>query len=417
MAIFRSLFCFIYSQRGFLLIILLPTNLRSSFFMHILEIPSFFPPYGGEFCLEQSKALQQLGHEVRILSHVQLGITKGWKDYLFLPYTLDVETMDGVEVWRDFQRGIPKAVRPNVDRWLKGVLKLSEEYFRQYGCPDVIHAHCVKWAGRAAMLIAQHHRIPYVITEHLPSMIYEEEFRRASLGQWEIPLLREALEKADRVVVVSEELVDDLAPYFGKRYSHQVVSNMIDTRFFHYTKRQPSDTFRFCAIGNFIPRKGYDILAEAFRRLKSQGVNASLTLVGPDTDSASCRRLYANIPDVRFVGTTDKVGVRDILYSADALVLPTRSESQGLVLLEAMSTGIPVITTDVVPQSVRQHDGCVTVPTEDAVSLSHAMVRLISEYFSSEHISSAISECYSSHIIGNQLQQLFFSLLERQVKQ
>ena len=96
MAIFRSLFCFIYSQRGFLLIILLPTNLRSSFFMHILEIPSFFPPYGGEFCLEQSKALQQLGHEVRILSHVQLGITKGWKDYLFLPYTLDVETMDGV---------------------------------------------------------------------------------------------------------------------------------------------------------------------------------------------------------------------------------------------------------------------------------------------------------------------------------
>ena len=121
MAIFRSLFCSIYFQRGFLLIILLPTNLRSSFFMHILEIPSFFPPYGGEFCLEQSKALQQLGHEVRILSRVQLGITKGWKDYLFLPYTMGVETMDGVEVWRDFQRGIPKVVRPNVDRWLKGV--------------------------------------------------------------------------------------------------------------------------------------------------------------------------------------------------------------------------------------------------------------------------------------------------------
>ena len=83
--------------------------------MHILEIPSFFPPYGGEFCLEQSKALQQLGHEVRILSRVQLGITKGWKGYLFLPYTMGVETMDGVEVWRDFQRGIPKVVRPNVD--------------------------------------------------------------------------------------------------------------------------------------------------------------------------------------------------------------------------------------------------------------------------------------------------------------
>ena len=42
--------------------------------MHILEIPSFFTPYGGEFCLEQAKALKALGHEVRILSNVQLGI-------------------------------------------------------------------------------------------------------------------------------------------------------------------------------------------------------------------------------------------------------------------------------------------------------------------------------------------------------
>ena len=84
---------------------------------------------------------------------------------------------------------------------------MSEEYFRQYGCPDVIHAHCVKWAGRAAMLIAQHHRIPYVITEHLPFMIYEEEFRRASLGQWEIPLLREALEKIKNSVKEAQDPV------------------------------------------------------------------------------------------------------------------------------------------------------------------------------------------------------------------
>ena len=40
--------------------------------MHILEIPSFFTPYGGEFCLDQAKALKAVGHEVRILSNVQL---------------------------------------------------------------------------------------------------------------------------------------------------------------------------------------------------------------------------------------------------------------------------------------------------------------------------------------------------------
>jgi hypothetical protein len=45
--------------------------------MHILEIPSFFTPYGGEFCLDQAKALKAVGHEVRILSNVQLGFSIG----------------------------------------------------------------------------------------------------------------------------------------------------------------------------------------------------------------------------------------------------------------------------------------------------------------------------------------------------
>ena len=54
--------------------------------MHILEIPSFFTPYGGEFCLDQAKALKTQGHEVRILSNVQLGVTIGLKGFLSLPF-------------------------------------------------------------------------------------------------------------------------------------------------------------------------------------------------------------------------------------------------------------------------------------------------------------------------------------------
>ena len=66
--------------------------------MHILEIPSFFPPYGGLFCLDQAKALKALGHEVRILSNVQLGISVGLKDYLSLPYCQYEHELDGVNV-------------------------------------------------------------------------------------------------------------------------------------------------------------------------------------------------------------------------------------------------------------------------------------------------------------------------------
>ena len=131
--------------------------------MHILEIPSFFPPYGGLFCLDQAKALLLQGHEVRILSNVQMGLTIGLKDYLCLPYKRFEHTVDGVTVIQSYQRGLPKVVRYNVERWVAIVRSMFRDYVEKYGRPDIMHAHCAKWAGYAAMLISDEYQIPYVM--------------------------------------------------------------------------------------------------------------------------------------------------------------------------------------------------------------------------------------------------------------
>ena len=130
--------------------------------MHILEIPSFFPPYGGLFCLDQAKALASLGHEVRILSNVQVGATVGWHDYLTLPFSRYEHQMDGIMVYQSYQRGIPKSVRYNVKRWVAIVHSMFGDYIKRYGRPDILHAHCAKWAGYAAMQIGKEYGIPYV---------------------------------------------------------------------------------------------------------------------------------------------------------------------------------------------------------------------------------------------------------------
>ena len=117
--------------------------------MHILEIPSFFTPYGGEFCLEQAKALKALGHEVRILSNVQLGVTIKGKDYWVLPFSRFSHQRDGITVYQSFQRGLPKLVHYNVTRWVSIVESMFREYIQTYGKPDILHAHCAKWAGYA----------------------------------------------------------------------------------------------------------------------------------------------------------------------------------------------------------------------------------------------------------------------------
>ena len=96
--------------------------------MHILEIPSFFTPYGGEFCLEQAKALKALGHEVRILSNVQLGITIGGKDFLVLPSCRFEHERDGITIYQSYQRGLPRMVHHNV-------MELSA-WFATHGTPQ-----------------------------------------------------------------------------------------------------------------------------------------------------------------------------------------------------------------------------------------------------------------------------------------
>ena len=380
--------------------------------MHILEIPSFFTPYGGEFCLDQARALKAMGHEVRILSNVQLGVTIGAKDYLCLPYGRYEHQREGITVCQSFQRGVPMMVRWNVRRWVRIVCEMFDDYVAQYGLPDVLHAHCSKWAGYAAMLVSRKYHLPYVITEHLSKLVFEKEFGPAPCDTWQIPLLKECYRKAKMVIPVSEELVDNISCYFGKDYRWQAMSNTIDTDFFRYQQRSPREgrAFRFCCLANFWPLKGYDVLIPAFQQLRQEGIDAELHIAGRGTDSAAFKGLLSE--GITTHGLLDKEGVKALLYQCDALVLASRSEVQPLVLLEAMSTGIPVIATDCIPQSLRIEGGCTIVPVDETGVLAEAMKSTVQQYdFDGKAVSEKVRMMASPEVIGRQLAGLFTDIL------
>lgn len=383
-----------------------------SLVMHILEIPSFFTPYGGEFCLDQAKALKAVGHEVRILSNVQLGATIGLRDYLSLPYRRFEHVRDGITVCQSFQRGVPMVIRWNVKRWVQIVCSMFDNYVGQYGVPDILHAHCSKWAGYAAMQISRKYHLPYVITEHLSRLVFEKEFGPAPSDAWQIPLLKEAYENADLVIPVSEELVDNIACYFGKDYRWQAVSNTIDVDFFHYQSRQPLQgrMFRFCCLANNWPMKGYDILIPAFRQLRESGQNVELHIAGRGTDSAEFRSMMSD--GMVTHGLISRNDVRELLYQSDALVLASRSEVQPLSLLEAMSTGIPVIATECVPQSLRIEGGSTIVPIDDVEAMKKAMSDVVGRpTVDGRWLSQEVLRIASPEVVGRKLEKLFSGLV------
>ena len=378
--------------------------------MHILEIPSFFTPYGGEFCLEQAKALKAMGHEVRILSNVQLSLRVSGCRFFTYPYSRHWEVTDGVDVYRSYQHAMPKSVRYNMKRWVKIVGSMFDDYVQRYGKPDVLHAHCVKWAGYAAMQISRDYGIPYVITEHLPYQIYVQEFGEPPCDKWQIPLLKQALKEAVQVITVSRELVDELSVYFGNDYRSTFISNTVDVDFFQYRERRPLQgrPFRFCCLGIFDDRKGYDVLLAAFEQLVAQNQDVELHIAGRGTDSAQFKALYNHLnckSSVYALGELDKTRVRDLLYDCDALVLATRGETQGLVLLEALSTGVPVISTEAIPESVRLDEASWFVPIDDVDALAEMMRRCSRQemVYDGRKASQLVRELASPQVIGQKI--------------
>lgn len=348
-----------------------------------------------------------MGHEVRIVSNVQLGITVELHDYFMLSYRRYEHEMDGITVYQSYQRGLPKVIRYNVKRWVAIVRSMFAQYVEKYGRPDIIHAHCAKWAGYAAMLISREYGIPYVITEHLSKTIFDDEFRLVGNTPWQIPLLTEAYQHAAKVLSVSDELPERLSVYFGKDYQWETVSNIVDTLFYQYRQREPLQgrAFRFCCLANYIPLKGYDVLFSAFRKLRKEELNVELHIAGRGTDTASCRN---QLTDGMFThGLMDRQAVRQLLYVSDALVLASRSEAQPLVLLEAMSTGIPVVSTEVIPQNLRLEGGCFIVPVDNADALADAMKHVAETPIDGQQISQQVAQLASARVVGERLEKVF----------
>ena len=382
--------------------------------MHILEIPSFFTPYGGEFCLEQAKALKALGHEVRILSNVQLGATICLRDFALLPFFRFEHERDGITIYQSYQRGWPRMIHRNVMQWVDIVCSIFAEYEAKYGKPDILHAHCAKWAGYAAKKISQQYDIPYVITEHLPKEIFELELGEAPTSAWQALLLKEAYNQSEMVITVSEELVDDLACYFGKDYRHVTIPNVVDSGFYAFSLRKPikERAFSFCCPAIFNHRKGYDILFEALAKLVEVEPHVVLHIAGRGTDGKACRQMmkrYGVQDNVICHGQIDANEMRALYYQSDALVLATRGESQGLVIAEAMSTGIPAISTEGIPASMRLDCGYNYVPIGDAEALAGEMMKAVKNPITESKgkvLSQMIAALFSPEVIGAKIAEV-----------
>ena len=144
-------------------------------------------------------------------------------------------------------------------------------------------------------------------------------------------------------------------------------------------RRADGGPLRVLSVGRLVRGKGHAVLLDALARLRDDGVETLTTLVGDGPERGPLERLAAELRlDVRFAGAVGQDEVRAFYEDAELFCLPTFAEGLGVVLLEAMAFGLPVVSTLVmgVPEVVEDGETGLLVRPGRPDLLAEALVRL-----------------------------------------
>lgn len=221
--------------------------------------------------------------------------------------------------------------------------KVFDGYAGSFGEPDLIHAHSALWAGLAARRLGERHGLPYVVTEH------SSAFARGLLADWQKRDANEVFSAASEVLAVSEALANQLRG-LASNPTVRVVPNVVDTDFFCLPpeERGRSGDFNVLVVGTLRRNKGVDLLLRAFAEVFEGEGDVELVVVGDGESRSELMELAGRLgigAQVRFTGRLSRGGVRREMWKADVLVSASRVETFGIVLAEAMATGLPVVAT------------------------------------------------------------------------
>jgi glycosyltransferase involved in cell wall biosynthesis len=383
--------------------------------LHVLLLPSWYPtkyaPTRGIFFLEQAIALRKAGIQTgviypdfrswRTLTHNNISDT-----HFQISYNND----NDIPTIR-FHGWNPLSARLRYRFFITIAKKLWEEYTDHWGHPDVIHAHSALWGGVAASVLSNQTNIPYIITEH------SSGYARDMIRPWQQKLIKNAIQGAAQFITVSKSLKQTLKTYRDAD-KITVIPNMVDTTFFTLSPvRHNTPPFRFLTVASLVPVKGINILLHSFA-IKFKGNNDVILEIGGDgPERHNLEKLAVNLgiqKQVSFLGYLDRYAVKEAMWRANTFVSTSYVETFGVVLIEAMATGLPVIATRCGgPEEIITPGTGILVHPGDENELAEAMIQIKEqrESFAKEtEIRAAVVNKYEQKVIVDQLISILSSV-------
>jgi phosphatidylinositol alpha-mannosyltransferase len=327
---------------------------------------SYYPRYGGvtEHVHHTSIELRRRGHDVRIItSRFRSGEGNHSNGVVRVGYNILIPFN---RAFVDFTVGI------TLRRQLREMLRAHDF--------DVLHTHC-PISPSLPIIAIQTANCPQVGTFHTTS-------GRSFLQDAFQTYLSKVVDKLDARIAVSKTAAESAERYFPGSY--HIIPNGVDVERFHpatpgFEEWNDPDRLNLLFVGRLDPRKGVHVLLQAMPEVvaRTDG-RARLLVVG---DSYLRTRLEASVPasirdHVRFLGHVPSEDLPRWYATGDLFVSPASgNESFGIVLLEAMASGCPVVASDIPGYRSVVIPGLngMVFPAGNSAALADVLVRLIGD--------------------------------------
>ncbi|SFQ24160.1 glycosyltransferase [Salibacterium halotolerans] len=257
---------------------------------------------------------------------------------------------------------------------------------------DVIHAHYAFPSGVPARMMAKRYGIPYVVTCHGGDLN-----KMAQKGRFFRKQTKRILQDAAHVIVVGEDLLQQMLDDFDVPEDRVSMLSMgVDRRVFHPRPQMDVQEMlelspyekHILYVGNVIEEKGIGDLLEAFPKVKYELPNARLHVIGPARQEDYLQKLKDRLAEleveeaVTFHGARSQQEVAEWMAASDLFVLPSHTEGFGLVAVEAMACGTPVVGTNTggLGRVLSDGAGAVTEP-KHPVSLAEQMAHVLEDRY------------------------------------
>ncbi len=291
---------------------------------------------------------------------------------------------------------------------------------REGWLPDVVQLNVIQKQGLLALWLKRRFAIPYIIIEHWSGYLPENgQFRQMSSLQKRF--YQRIASQAEMILTVSSALQRAMQSNGIEAKSWGSIDNVVDEFFkFSAFSSQHSEKKTLLHVSCFDEKaKNVKGLLRAAKMLSERRQDWSLVLVGTGVDYRDVRA-YADaleIPDglLEWTGELTPRQVAERMHHADALVLSSRYETYGVVLAEAATARLPILST---PVGIAEEVADLIVPQEVAVSKPGRFAEFIETIlFHQERLDKKPNLCerFTAERIGQHLMDIYDSCLHRDI--